>query len=69
MPPLPRGTCLVCRRQVAMRNDGVTREHRPTPDHPRICRGSAMRSLETLEAEPDTVTEPERERRQEGERG
>ena len=27
-PPLPRATCPVCKRDVALRNGGILREHR-----------------------------------------
>jgi hypothetical protein len=62
---LPRGTCLVCRKSVALRTSRVLREHRNDVTG-FLCRGSAYRPLEVLEAEPETVTESEEERRQEG---
>lgn len=51
MPPLPRGTCPVCRADVALRKGGLVREHRvylpqreqDTTTHlgrTRVCEGS-----------------------------
>lgn len=65
MTALPRGTCLVCRKSVALRTTRTLREHR-NDGTGRVCRGSAYRPLEALEAAPETVTESEEERRQEG---
>jgi hypothetical protein len=61
MPPLPRGTCLACRKSVALRTTGTLREHRHDSDGS-LCPGRNMRPLEALEAAPDTVTESEEER-------
>lgn len=59
---LPRGTCIACRRDVAMRSNGVTREHRVRVG-PKLagkkCRGSAMRSREEIDKRAD-ATEAER---------
>ena len=67
MPALPRGTCLACRKDVAMRNTGTLREHAAASGLK--CPGSNMRPLESLEAEPDTITLPERDCRRKGETG
>ncbi len=58
MPPLPRGTCIACARDVAMRNSGVTREHKHYKTG-RLCPGSSMRSRERIDEKAD-ATEPER---------
>jgi hypothetical protein len=53
---LPRGTCIVCGQDVAMRNNGVTREHRKRIDPKLVggkCSGSAMRSRERIDAKAD----------------
>lgn len=57
MPPLPRGTCIRCRKSVALRNNGVTRDHMiATMQGKKPCRGRAMRPLEALQANPRGVT-------------
>lgn len=55
MAPLPRGTCIACAREVAMRTNGVTREHQ----HYRTgkkCPGSAKRSREEIDVGADPTT-------------
>lgn len=39
MPPLPRGKCTVCGRDVALRKGNLVREHRAYGDYP-VCPGS-----------------------------
>lgn len=58
MPPLPRGTCIACARDVAMRNSGVAREHRHYKTG-RKCPGSSMRSRQRIDEKAD-ATNPER---------
>lgn len=61
MPALPRATCPVCARSVAVRREGEIREHRNPPiaehtawgmdDIPgRICRGSGQVTSESSAA-------------------
>lgn len=46
---LPRATCPLCRREVAVRNGGELREHRPTPtESGPVCRASGL-TLERAE--------------------
>lgn len=41
MPPLPRGKCPVCGREVALRKGNLIREHRPTSRSTiHVCPGS-----------------------------
>ena len=40
-PPLPRGRCPVCGRDVALRKNGIIREHR-APGETRVCRGAGL---------------------------
>lgn len=49
MPPLPRGICPVCRQEVALRNEGLIREHRrrigPKMVEEKVCRGSGQAAI------------------------
>ncbi len=58
MARLPTGTCIACARDVAMRNSGVTREHKHYKTG-RLCPGALMRSRERIDEKAD-ATEPER---------
>jgi hypothetical protein len=61
MPPLPKGTCIRCRKTVALRTSGVIREHTiARVDGPKRCPGVSMRPLEALKAKPALVTDNER---------
>ena len=58
MPRLPRGKCAVCRRDVALRNDGSTREHKgfpPAADVYGTCDGSGGPTVETQRAAIDAA--------------
>lgn len=67
MPPLPKGTCIRCRKTVALRTSGVTREHKiARVGGPRQCPGVAFRPLEALIAKPSLVTDNERRVADEG---
>lgn len=59
MPPLPRGTCIACRRDVALRTNRTAREHQALVGK-RKCPGTAMRSREEIDRAGD-ATEAERE--------
>jgi hypothetical protein len=61
MTPLPRGTCIRCRKSVALRTNDVAREHWiDTLQGKKGCPGSSMRPLEALKAKPSRVTDSER---------
>lgn len=67
MPPLPRGTCIRCRKSVALRSSGVTREHKiARVGGPKLCPGTSMRPLEAFIANPTRVTDNERRVADEG---
>jgi len=55
---LPRGRCPACFRDVALRVDGSTRQHRP-PDDRNICRGSGEPAGERVgDDEPEPWLDP-----------
>lgn len=67
MTPLPRGTCIRCRKSVALRTSGVIREHKIARiGGPKMCPGCSFRPLEELQNRPHTVTDNERRVADEG---
>lgn len=49
MPPLPRDTCPVCDREVAMRRGGQFREHDTSPSSGDVCWGSGLTLVEAVQ--------------------
>lgn len=67
MTPLLRGTCIRCRKSVALRTGDIIREHKIAKLGGKfLCPGVAMRPLEELQNRPHTVTDNERRVADEG---